>query len=50
MANRAERDCPSPGAGRRWAASKRQIIEGVIWHFKEHSGLERHRATTPGGS
>jgi len=31
---------------RRWAAGKRQIIEGVIWHLKDLFGLERHRAKT----
>jgi hypothetical protein len=30
----------------RWAASKRQIIEGVIWQLKDYFGLERHRAKT----
>ena len=38
-----------PEAGRRWAASKRQLIEGVIWQLKEHFGLERHRAKTLNG-
>jgi hypothetical protein len=33
----------------RWAAGKRQIIEGVIWQLKVHFGLERHRAKTLGG-
>lgn len=33
----------------RWAAGKRQIIEGVIWQLKDYSGLERHRAKTLGG-
>jgi len=49
VANRAEKGPPPLEAGRRWAASKRQIIEGVIWHFKEHFGLESHRAKTLGG-
>jgi hypothetical protein len=30
----------------RWAAGKRQIIEGVIWQLKDLFGLERHRAKT----
>ncbi len=34
---------------RRWAAGKRQIIEGVIWHLKDLFGLERHRAKTLDG-
>jgi hypothetical protein len=34
---------------RRWAASKRQIIEGVICQLKDFFGLERHRAKTLGG-
>jgi len=34
---------------RRWAAGKRQILEGVIWHLKDLFGLERHRAKTPCG-
>ena len=33
----------------RWAASKRQIIEGVIWQLKDLFGLERHRAKVLGG-
>jgi len=33
----------------RWAASKRQIIEGVIWQLKDLFGLECHRAKTVGG-
>lgn len=33
----------------RWAAGNRQIIEGVIWQFKDCFGLERHRAKTLGG-
>jgi hypothetical protein len=38
-----------PKADRRWAAGKRQIIEGVICQLKEFFGLERHRAKTLGG-
>jgi hypothetical protein len=38
-----------PGVVRRWAASKRQLIEGVIWQLKDHFGLERHRAKTLNG-
>lgn len=34
---------------RRWAAGKRQVIEGVIWQLKDLFGLERHRAKTLGG-
>jgi len=34
---------------RRWASSKRQIIEGVICQLKDFFGLERHRAKTLGG-
>jgi hypothetical protein len=34
---------------RRWAAGKRQIIEGVICQLKDFFGLERHRAKTLGG-
>ncbi len=30
----------------RWAASRRQLIEGVIWQLKDYFGLERHRAKT----
>jgi hypothetical protein len=30
----------------RWAAGKRQLIEGVIWQLKDYFGLERHRAKT----
>jgi Transposase DDE domain len=37
-----EEDC-------RWAAGKRQLIEGVIWQLKDYFGLERHRAKTLGG-
>ena len=33
----------------RWAARKRQLIEGVIWQLKDYFGLERHRAKTQGG-
>jgi hypothetical protein len=33
----------------RWAAGKRQIIEGVIWQLKDVFGLERHRAKTMDG-
>ncbi len=38
-----------PKADRRWAAGKRQIIEGVIGQLKDLFGLERHRAKTPEG-
>lgn len=38
-----------PGCVQRWAASKRQVIEGVIWQLKDLFGLERHRAKTLGG-
>jgi hypothetical protein len=38
-----------PEADRRWAAGKRQIIEGVIGQLKDLFGLERHRAKTLGG-
>lgn len=38
-----------PEADRKWAAGKRQIIEGVIWQLKDLFGLERHRAKTLGG-
>ncbi len=34
---------------RRWAAGKRQIIEGVICQLKDFFSLERHRAKTLGG-
>jgi hypothetical protein len=44
MANRAEKGPPLARSWCRPAASKRQLIEGVIWQFKEHFGLERHRA------
>lgn len=33
----------------RWAAGKRQLIEGVISQLKDQFGLERHRAKTLGG-
>jgi hypothetical protein len=36
-------------ADRRWAAGKRQIIEGVIGQLKDFFALERHRAKTLGG-
>jgi hypothetical protein len=35
-----------PKKDRRWAAGKRQIIEGVICQLKDFFGLERHRAKT----
>ncbi len=35
-----------PKEGRRWAAGKRQVIEGVIGQLKDFFGLERHRAKT----
>jgi hypothetical protein len=38
-----------PESDRRWAAGKRQLIEGVIWQLKDYFGLERHRAKTLGG-
>jgi hypothetical protein len=38
-----------PKADRRWAAGKRQIIEGVIGQLKDIFALERHRAKTLGG-
>jgi hypothetical protein len=38
-----------PEKARRWAAGKRQLIEGVIWQLKDYFGLERHRAKTMGG-
>jgi hypothetical protein len=38
-----------PKADRRWAAGKRQIIEGAIGQLKDFFGLERHRAKTLGG-
>jgi hypothetical protein len=34
---------------RRWAAGKRQIIEGVVDQLKDIFALERHRAKTLGG-
>ena len=33
-------------ADRRWAAGKRQLIEGVISQLKDQFALERHRAKT----
>jgi hypothetical protein len=33
----------------RWAAGKRQLIEGVIGQLKDLFALERHRAKTLGG-
>lgn len=36
-------------AAYRWAAGKRQLIEGVIWQLKDYFGLERHRAKTLSG-
>jgi hypothetical protein len=33
----------------RWAAGKRQLIEGVIWQLKDYFGLERHRAKSLNG-
>ncbi|MGI8649591.1 MAG: IS982 family transposase [Rubrobacter sp.] len=33
----------------RWAAGKRQLIEGVIWQLKDYFGLERHRAKSLSG-
>ena len=38
-----------PEAGRRWASSKRQLIEQVISQLKDLFALERHRAKTLGG-
>ncbi len=38
-----------PKEDRRWAAGKRQIIEGVIGQLKDFFALERHRAKTLGG-
>jgi hypothetical protein len=35
-----------PEAARRWAAGKRQIIEGIINQLKDQFFLERHRAKT----
>lgn len=34
---------------RKWAAGKRQLIEGVIWQLKDQFSLERHRAKTISG-
>jgi len=45
--NNSERAWPEKD--RRWAAGKRQIIEGVICQLKDFFGLERHRAKTLGG-
>ena len=33
----------------RWAAGKRQLIEGVIWQLNDYFGLEHHRAKTLSG-
>jgi hypothetical protein len=33
----------------RWAAGKRQLVEGVIWQLKDYFGLERHRAKSLSG-
>ncbi len=33
-------------ADRRWASSKRQIVEGVIYQLKDFFGMEHHRAKT----
>jgi hypothetical protein len=38
-----------PEQDRRWAAGKRQLIEGVIDQLKDLFALERHRAKTLGG-
>ncbi len=38
-----------PETDRRWAAGKRQIIEGVIGQLKDIFGLERHSAKTLDG-
>ena len=38
-----------PEEARRWAAGKRQVIEGVIGQLKDLFGLERHRAKTLDG-
>jgi len=38
-----------PEKSRRWAAGKRQLIEGVIDQLKDIFALERHRAKTLGG-
>jgi len=45
--NNSERAWPKKD--RRWAAGKRQIIEGVIYQLKDFFGLERHRAKTLSG-
>jgi hypothetical protein len=38
-----------PEQDARWAAGKRQIVEGVIGQLKNLFGLERHHAKTLGG-
>jgi len=38
-----------PEAVQRWAAGKRQVIEGVIWQLKDLFGLECHGTKTLGG-
>ena len=38
-----------PKGACRWAAGKRQFIEGVIWQLKDQFSLERHRAKTLSG-
>ena len=38
-----------PEAACRWAAGKRQLIEGVIWQLKDQFSLGRHRAKTLDG-
>jgi len=38
-----------PGRACRWAAGKRQLIEGVIWQLKDQFSLEHHRAKTLSG-
>ena len=38
-----------PEAACRWAAGKRQLIEGVIWQLKDQFSLERYRAKTLDG-
>src|SRR5215207_1803077 len=45
--NSARRAWPEEAC--RWAAGKRQLIEGVIWQLKDYFGLERHRAKTLSG-
>jgi hypothetical protein len=45
--NSAQRAWPEEAC--RWAAGKRQLIEGVIWQLKDYFGLERHRAKTLSG-